>query len=151
MQLQPFLDAYGFENVLPMFFPRLVNHSQAELERIGRFLIIDGPSVGHSLKPQNVGRERLRPSPLRQALVQAPVLERARRRIVPRHWSQSLKEHWRAQIDPPADTRLPDRSPPRHLRRRPGPARFVAGDQSRLRELPGSDGQSILTIGPASA
>ena len=38
MQLQPFLDAYGFEDVLPVFFPRLVRHSQAELERIGRFL-----------------------------------------------------------------------------------------------------------------
>ena len=43
MQLQPFLDAYGFENVLPVFFPRLVSHSQAELERIGRFLGHEGP------------------------------------------------------------------------------------------------------------
>ena len=45
MQLQPFLDAYGFENVLPVFFPRLVTHSQAELERIGRFLGHDGPAA----------------------------------------------------------------------------------------------------------
>ena len=43
MQLQPFLDAYGFDNVLPVFFPRLVSHSQAELERIGRFLGHEGP------------------------------------------------------------------------------------------------------------
>jgi hypothetical protein len=103
MQLQPFLDAYGFENVLPVFFPRLVHHSQAELERIGRFLNHAGPlSWDTSLKPQNAGRERLRPSPIRQALVQVPVLCTLRQRIVPRNWSESLKEFWRAQIEPPA-------------------------------------------------
>jgi len=102
MQLQPFLDAYGFENVLPVFFPRLVNHSQGELERIGRFLAHRGVvQWDTSLKPQNVGRDRLRPGPIRQALIQAPVLSRLRRRIVPRYWSQLLKERWRAQIDPP--------------------------------------------------
>ena len=46
MQLQPFLDVYGFANVLPVFFPRLVSQSQDELERIGRFLGHDGPFGG---------------------------------------------------------------------------------------------------------
>jgi hypothetical protein len=102
LQLQPYLQAYGFENVLPVFFPRLVHHSQAELERIGRFLGHDGPlRWDTALKPQNAGRERLRPSPIRVALVQAPVLSTLRQRIVPRHWSQSLKGLWRAQIEPP--------------------------------------------------
>jgi hypothetical protein len=107
LQLQPYLQAYGFENVLPVFFPRLVHHSQDELERIGRFLGHDGPlRWDTSLEPQNTGRERLRPGPIRVALVQAPVLSTLRRRIVPRHWSQSLKGLWRAQIDPP--TMQPD-------------------------------------------
>jgi Sulfotransferase family len=102
MQLQPFLDAYGFENVLPVFFPRLVYHPQAELERIGRFLNHDGPLVWDTtLKPQNSGKERMRPSPIRQALVQAPVLCGLRQRVLPRTWSESLKEFWRAQIEPP--------------------------------------------------
>jgi hypothetical protein len=35
-------------------------------------------------------------------LVQAPVLSSLRQRIVPRHWSQSLKGLWRAQIEPPS-------------------------------------------------
>ena len=47
--------------------------------------------LGHDVKPQNTGRERLRPSPIRHALVQSPVLGRLRRRIVPRHWSQSAQ------------------------------------------------------------
>jgi hypothetical protein len=102
-QLEPFLAAFGPESVLPIFFPRLVHHSQAELERIGRFLTNDGSlQWDTSLKPQNVGRERLRPSPIRNALVQAPVLATLRQRIVPRNWSQSLKVLWRARIDPPA-------------------------------------------------
>ena len=49
-----------------------------------------------------MGKDRLRRSPIRQALVQAPVLCSLRQRIVPRNWSESLKELWRAQIDPPA-------------------------------------------------
>jgi Sulfotransferase family len=102
MQLQPFLDAYGFDSVLPIFFPRLIHESQAELERIGRFLGYAGKLQWDvSLAPQNVGRERLRPSAVRQALVQAPVLSTLRQRIVPRRWSQSFKELWKAQIDPP--------------------------------------------------
>jgi Sulfotransferase family len=102
MQLQPFLDAYGFKNILPVFFPRLVHHSQSELERIGRFLGHDGPLVWDTaLKPQNRGWERMRPSPIRQALVQAPVLSTLRQRMLPRNWSESLKEFWRAEIEPP--------------------------------------------------
>jgi hypothetical protein len=102
MQLQPYLDAYGFENILPVFFPRLVNHSQDELDRIGRFLNYEGRLIWDtSLKAQNMGRERLRASPIRDALVQAPVLTTLRQRIVPRRWSQSLKGFWRARIDRP--------------------------------------------------
>jgi Sulfotransferase family len=103
MQLQPFIDAYGPDRVLPVFFPRLVSHPQPELERIGRFLNHTGPlRWDHELKPQNMGRDRLRASPIRQALVQAPVLSSLRQRIVPRNWSRGLKELWRARIDPPA-------------------------------------------------
>jgi hypothetical protein len=105
MQLQPYLDAYGFENILPVFFSRLVNHSQAEFERIGRFLNLPGPLTWDaSLKAQNAGLERLRPSPIRDVLVQAPVLTTLRKRIVPQQWSQSLKGLWRARIDRPVLT-----------------------------------------------
>lgn len=103
MQLQPFIDAYGPDRVLPVFFPRLVSHPQPELERIGRFVAHAGPLVWDaSLEPQNMGRDRLRASSIRQALIQAPVLSSLRQRIVPRNWSQGLKEFWRAHIDPPA-------------------------------------------------
>jgi hypothetical protein len=102
MQLRPFLDAYGFARVLPVFFPRLVSRSQAELERIGRFLGHTGRlEWDEGLQPQNRGRDRLRPSPMREVLVQAPVLTTIRRRVVPRRWAQSVKRLWRARIEPP--------------------------------------------------
>jgi hypothetical protein len=102
MQLQPFIDAFGPDQILPVFFPRLVSHPQSELERIGQFLEHEGPlQWDTSLKPQNMGKDRLRASPIRQALVQAPILSSLRQRIVPRNVSRGLKEFWRARIDPP--------------------------------------------------
>ncbi len=102
MQLEPFLHAYGPDSVLPVFFPRLVTHSQAELERIGRFLGHPGPlRWDEALEPQNRGADRLRPSPVREALVQAPVLTPIRQRVLPRRLSESLKGFWRARVEPP--------------------------------------------------
>ncbi len=102
MQLQPYLDVYGFENVLPVFFSRLINHCQGALERIGRFLEIPGVlNWDWTLEPQNQGKDRLRPSPIRERLVQAPVLSALRKRVIPNGWSQTLKEMWRADLDPP--------------------------------------------------
>src|SRR5262245_35833628 len=102
MQLEPYVAAYGFGSVLPVFFARLVSHPQAELERIGRFLGHAGPLVWDvRLPPQNRGRDRLRPSSVREVLVQAPILRTIRRRVIPRRWSQSVKRLWRARIEPP--------------------------------------------------
>jgi hypothetical protein len=102
MQLEPFLSAYGFDSVLPVFFPRLVKDSQQELDRIGRFLSVEHPLTWDAtLKPQNTRRDRLRPSLFRQALVQSPVLCSLRRRVVPRRWAHSARWLWRARIDPP--------------------------------------------------
>lgn len=102
LQLQPFLDAYGRASVLPVFFPRLVQHSQAELERIRRFLGVKHPLCwDDAMEPQNQGTDRLRPSAVRVALVQAPVLTAIRQKVVPRTWSRPLKAFWRARVEPP--------------------------------------------------
>ncbi len=102
MQLRPFLEAYGAMSILPVFFSRLVYHSQEELKRIGHFLGHEGEVAWDvTMKPQNAGKDRLRFSPIRDALVRAPVLAGLRQRIVPRQWSQSIKGLWRASVDPP--------------------------------------------------
>jgi hypothetical protein len=102
MQIRPYLDAYGPEAILPVFFSRLISHPQSELERIGRFLGHPGRlRWDERLPPQNRGTDRLRPSPVREVLVRAPVLKAIRRCVLPRQWSQSLKGLWRARLEPP--------------------------------------------------
>jgi hypothetical protein len=102
MQLEPYLRTFGTENVLPVFFDRLVEQPQEELERIARFLGYGlRPRWDTSLSPQNVGSERLRDSPLRHALVQVPVLTPIRQWLVPRFLAEPIKSIWRSGIEPP--------------------------------------------------
>ena len=102
MQLQPYLAAYGPESVHPVFFDRLVARPDKELERIGRFLGVSRTlRWDHRLKPQNVGRERLRNSPIRDALVQSPWITGLRRKLLPRSWSEALKDFWKVRNGPP--------------------------------------------------
>ena len=84
MQLEPYLRVYGPESILPVFFDRLVDQPDLEIERLGQFLGVSEPLCwDHRLKAQNVGRERMRNSPLRETLVQAPVLSTLRRTLYP--------------------------------------------------------------------
>jgi hypothetical protein len=111
MQLEPYLRAFGPEAIHPVFFDGLIARPNEEIERIGGFLGVSRPlRWDHSLGPQNVGRERLRDSHLRNAFVQAQVLTSLRRRLVPRSWAERAKAFWRVGIDPPrVPTRLEHR------------------------------------------
>ena len=64
MQLEPYLRVYGPESILPLFFNRLVDQPDRELARLGPFLGVHEPLCwDHTLKPQNVGRERTAKAP----------------------------------------------------------------------------------------
>ncbi len=103
MQLEPYLRTYGPERLLPVFFNALVSRPDLEFERIGRFVDVVQPlRWDHAMKPQNVGRQRLRSSGLREALVQAPVLGTLRRNLIPRSWVESVKALWQINVDPPS-------------------------------------------------
>jgi hypothetical protein len=102
MQIEPYLKTFGTERVLPVFFDRLVAHPQAELERIGAFLgMSDRPVWDHTMEPQNVSRDRLRRSVVREALVTVPLLTPLRQRLFPRSISGPLKALWRTRTVPP--------------------------------------------------
>lgn len=102
VQLRPYLETFGPANVLPVFFRRLVSHPQAELERICRFVGYTAPPRwDDTLKPLNVGSERLGPSALREALVSVPVLTTIRQKLVPKPWTEPLKALWRANAEAP--------------------------------------------------
>ncbi len=103
MQLRPYFEAYGESNVLPVFFGRLTHHPQEELERICAFLGYPGrPCWDFNLRPQNVGKERLRPSALRDLLVQSPIVGEIRKKLLPKPWTEPVKTLWRMQYELPA-------------------------------------------------
>ena len=152
MQLEPFVAAYGFENVLPVFFSRLVTPiSGKSLNASAAFSVFRTRSMwDFTLRPQNTRRDRLRPSPIRQALVQSPVLGRLRRQVLPRRWSQSGQEVLASSSRTAAVAAGFDCPPARGFRRRPESARLMAGNRSRLRELRRRDGEAAALTGPAS-
>ncbi len=70
MQMKPFIDTYGWESVLPVFFDRMISNPQSEFERICRFI---GYQASHTWvqgqKASNVSSERIRRFPLYSTLI----------------------------------------------------------------------------------
>ena len=101
MQLEPFLDAYGPENILLIFFERFVQQGLEELHRIYQFLGYPGqPQWKQSLEATNVSSQRLRESPLRDSIVNAPILRTIRKRLIPKSWRERVKEFWQIKERP---------------------------------------------------
>lgn len=112
MQLGPYLERFGKDKVLPVFFEHLVAHRERELERIARFLGDDTsePYQWHREAAQtNVSKERLRQSPLRDAVLSVGVLRRAKDAL-PAPVKERIKSVWRMEkrpeIAPAAQQRL---------------------------------------------
>lgn len=94
-QLEPFLQAYGADRVLPVSFERLVTHSQQELERICRFIgYPHAPRWSTEDETTNVSTRRLRESRLRDLIVYAPGLSMVRRRLIPPAVRERVKRLW---------------------------------------------------------
>jgi len=95
MQLAPFFEAYGQDRVLPVFFDRLRAHPQDELQRVCSFVGYD-KSVRWSDEDNraNVSSERLRNSPVRDAVLNFPGMTTLRRTLVPRGWRDRVKRLW---------------------------------------------------------
>ncbi|MDC8753595.1 sulfotransferase [Erythrobacter sp. sf7] len=108
MQLQPFLETYGPDNVLPVFFERLTKHPQEELERVCAFLGYEGvPIWSEEESRQNVSTERLRVDPLRDRIVNYPPIKFVRQKMIPRSVRNRVKQAW--QITEKPELSLPVR------------------------------------------
>jgi len=95
MQLEPFMEAYGADRILPVFFERLVAQPDEELARVCAFLGYRGtPSWQPSRAAENRSSDRLRTSAWRDALVRAPVLRSLRRTLVPKSVRSWIRRAW---------------------------------------------------------
>jgi hypothetical protein len=110
MQLEPYLHAFGRDRILPIFFESLTARPQHELDRVARFLGIAPELRWQELEKQNVSAERMRVSPLRDLILDAPVLSQIRRSLVPKSVRNRIKQLWmmkeRPTLDPSVERRL---------------------------------------------
>lgn len=95
-QLEPFLEAWGPEAILPVAYERMLAAPHETLELVCRFIgdpTPDPPRWAEELGAQNVSSERLRRSPLRDRILQHPVGD-AIKNALPRRVRQRVKTRW---------------------------------------------------------
>jgi hypothetical protein len=107
MQLEPYLRSFGPEQVLPVFVDRMRAHSQEELERVAAFVGYGGrPAWDDSWSERNVSARRMRRSPVRDAVVNAPVLRTVRRRVFSPDFAERVKRRWAIAAPQPSPATL---------------------------------------------
>jgi hypothetical protein len=100
MQIRPFLDRFGKDRVLPVFFDRLLAEPQSELERVCRFLGYAGTPRWQQGVRDNDSAQRLRVSPARDAIVNQPLVAWVRRTFVPQSVRDAVKSAWQMRKKP---------------------------------------------------
>ena len=107
-QLAPYLEAFGPERVLLVFFERVVAFPNEELARICRFVgdPTPGPVVWDPLPPTNVSADRMRRSALRENLMTIPCVRMGVRRLLPQRARDRIKDLWRMRRRPELRARL---------------------------------------------
>jgi hypothetical protein len=101
MQLRPYLEAYGTDRVLLVFFERMMSAPQEEADRIARFLSIeDGLRWESNRDPRNTSGDRMRKSALRDALVDNALVTSLRHRFVPQRLRDRVKGLWQMSERP---------------------------------------------------
>ncbi len=98
-QLLPYLTRFGTEAVLPVFFDRLLQSPQSELERVCSFLGYSGAPVWDGARQANVTSERLAASPARERAKSVPFYNLIRR-LTPEPLINRVRNQWRAGPKP---------------------------------------------------
>ena len=100
MQIRPFLETYGPDNILLVFFEHLLSESQVEIERIAKFIGYADKPKWRSGSASNVSSRRMRRSALRDAIVWNPVATWLRRNLVPKSTREWIKGFWQMKQRP---------------------------------------------------
>ncbi|MGP1382842.1 MAG: sulfotransferase family protein [Thainema sp.] len=85
MQLRPYLETFGSDRILPIFFERFCAYPQEELERVCEFLgYPHQPIWQDEAQQQNASSDRIRNHPVLEFVVHNSMLEALRRQMVPK-------------------------------------------------------------------
>ena len=94
MQLTPYIDKWGMEQMLPVFFERLMQNPQEEFERVGRFLGITTELHWETGDAQNVSSQRQRRGPVVNAILGNRVIQAVRRTLLPESVRARIRSRW---------------------------------------------------------
>ena len=93
MQIKPYIEQYGSENILLVFSEAFRKQPELELERVARFIGYDEPVVWHETLPeQNVSNQRVRRFKGYNFLVNNPILAILRRSLIPKGLRNFVKK-----------------------------------------------------------
>lgn len=100
-QLTPYLQYFGAENILPVFFERIRVFPEAELARVARFIGYTGNVCWHEEQSRtNVSSERLRTTVFSRFLIRNPMLTALRRTLIPVFIREAVKSRMRIKGRP---------------------------------------------------
>ena len=104
MQIGPYVDLYGTDRILVLRLEAMQAEPQAVLDRVGRFLGLDGPLRWDDTQREvNVSAERLRRFPLYDLVVEHPAAAALRRALVPQWVRDGVKNRLRMRSRPTLD------------------------------------------------
>ncbi len=93
MQITPYIEQYGRENILLVFSEAFREEPELELERVARFIGYDEPVKWHETLPeQNVSNQRVRRFKGYNFLINNPVLATVRRSLIPKGLRNFVKQ-----------------------------------------------------------
>ena len=101
MQLKPYIDTFGIDNILPVFTEKLKVSPQEQLLMISNFIGYDGQMVWqYDLKKQNVSKERIRPFLGYDFFIQSGLMTALRRKLIPQSIRNKIKKQLTLQERP---------------------------------------------------
>tara|TARA_R110002073_G_scaffold118918_5_gene259375 strand:+ start:339282 stop:340214 length:933 start_codon:yes stop_codon:yes gene_type:complete len=94
MQLEPYIELFGTESVLPVFFERMKNDPDSELQRIASHVGYQGRVAWHEQEAQNVSSARQRRSPVLNKVLDVRLIQMARRSLLPESLRAKVRSRW---------------------------------------------------------
>lgn len=102
MQLKPYLETFGAENVLPIFFENVKQNPQTELEKIGQFIGYKGsPQWQFDIAPKNVTSQRMIQHPILKFVRKSKLLKPLREHLVPKSIKEQMKNRLANNLERP--------------------------------------------------
>ena len=90
-QLDPWIQEFGLERILPVFFDRLLAEPQQEFERISKFIGIEGAIVWNEERGTNLSANRYRRLPFQEIVVESAFFTMLRRALIPKSLRDAIR------------------------------------------------------------